>query len=138
MGNKHNWTIKPLHCGISVSNLEESIEWFERVLDFKVVSRDSIPAAGFDLAFLKNGEFEIELFGCYEYQEMSEERKTPNLDVKTLGTKHICFAVDNLDNLVETFRENDVEIVQGPERLIGNYYCFIHGPNDILIEFIER
>ena len=95
-------------------------------------------ASGFDLAFLRNGDFEIELFQCYEYKEMSEERKVPNLDLKTLGTKHICFAVDNLDALVETFYENDVEIVQGPEHLIGNYYCFIHGPNDILIEFIEH
>ncbi len=135
---EHTWNISPLHCGISVSNLEACIEWFGRVLDFEVVSRDSIPAAGFDLAFLRNGDFEIELFQCYEYKEMSEERKVPNLDLKTLGTKHICFAVDNLDALVETFNENDVEIVQGPEHLIGNYYCFIHGPNDILIEFIEH
>ena len=118
---EHTWNISPLHCGISVSDLEASIEWFGRVLDFEVVSRDSIPAAGFDLAFLRNGDFEV-----------------PNLDLKTLGTKHICFAVDNLDALVETFYENDVEIVQGPEHLIGNYYCFIHGPNDILIEFIEH
>ena len=48
---EHTWNISPLHCGISVSNLEASIEWFGRVLDFEVVSRDSIPAAGFDLVY---------------------------------------------------------------------------------------
>ena len=73
---EHTWNISPLHCGISVSNLEASIEWFGRVLDFEVVSRDSIPAAGFDLAFLRNGDFEIELFQCYEYKEMSKSAES--------------------------------------------------------------
>lgn len=133
-----DFKIRPLHCGMSISNLEESIEWFERVLGFEVVTRDELPEAGFKLAFLKNDNFEIELFECYEYNPMPEERKMPNNDVKTLGTKHICFAVDNLDRLVAHCEDNQVEIVMGPMTLLGNYVCFIHGPEDILIEFIQK
>ena len=132
------WNIKPLHMAISVDDMDSAIEWFERVLKFELESKESIKSAGFDLAFLRNGEFEIELFAPYEYMVASDDRKIPNSDNRTLGNKHLCFAVDNLDAIVEDFRKNKVEIVQGPEHLIGNYYCFIHGPNDCLIEFIER
>ena len=133
-----NFTIKPLHCGMSVSDLDASIRWFHEILGFDEISRDELPDAGFKLAFIRNGEFEIELFEPYQYIPMPEERKQTNDDVKTLGTKHICFAVDHLDHLVEHCRAHDVELVMGPLHLLGNYVCFIHGPEDILIEFIER
>ncbi len=133
-----DFSIRPLHCGISVSSMEDAARWFKEILGFCEVFRDELPEAGFRLAFLRNGEFEIELFECYEYQPMPEGRKLPNEDVKTLGTKHICFAVDDLDGFAEHCRKHSVKLVMGPVHLLGNYACFIHGPEDILIEFIER
>ena len=76
---EHTWNISPLHCGISVSNLEASIEWFGRVLDFEVVSRDSIPAAGFDLAFcvasvMGGAMFEMGILKSNCFNAMSTKR----------------------------------------------------------------
>lgn len=133
-----NFSIKPLHCGMSVSDLDASIRWFHDILGFEEVSRSELPDVGFRLAFLRNGAFEVELFQCYEFKPLPEERKMPNDDVKTLGTKHICFAVDNLDKLADHCRANGVDFAMEPFHLLGNYACFIHGPDDILIEFIER
>lgn len=129
--------IKPLHVGISVYNMEESIEWYKRNLDFQKISDDYYDFLQARIVFVKNGDFEIELFEYKQPKELPAERKLPNSDLQTVGTKHIAFYIDNISTLLEKFKVNQVDIVM--ERAMeGNSMCFIRDNSGVLIEFIEK
>jgi len=129
---------KPLHVGISVSNIEDSIAWFEDVLGFTLRDKTDFTPMGFRVAFLDNGGgFEIELFENKETKPPSEERFLPDSDSKTQGTKHIAFEVEDLDAELAYFKTKGIEPVMGPKRVFGLYVAFIHGPDKVLLEFIQ-
>lgn len=133
-----NVRYKPLHVGISVSNLESAIAWFEDVLGFTFRHKSDFIPVGFRVAFLDNGDgFEIELFESKETKSAPEERLLPDTDSKTQGTKHIAFEVDDLDAELAYFKSKGIEPVMGPSVCFGLYVAFIHGPDNVLIEFIQ-
>jgi methylmalonyl-CoA/ethylmalonyl-CoA epimerase len=129
--------LKPLHCGISVSSLAEATEWFERVLGFEFVREVDMGHLGFRIAFIRHGDFQIELFEHSESKPAPPERQVPDEDVRTRGTKHICFQVADLPSLVERFKALDVSIAMGPVPAAGLNVVFVHGPDDVLIEFAQ-
>ncbi len=129
--------LKPLHCGISVSSLADASEWFERVLGFEFVREVDMAHLGFKIAFIRNGDFQIELFEHSESKPASPESRVPDEDVRTRGTKHICFQVPDLPSLVERFKANQVSIAMGPMPAAGLNVVFVHGPDDVLIEFAQ-
>ena len=129
---------KPLHVGISVSNLEDAIEWFKDVLGFTLREKTDFIPLGFRVAFLENGGgFEVELFENKETKPPAEERLHPDTDSKTQGTKHIAFEVEDLDKELAYFATKGIVPVMGPKEAFGLYVAFIHGPDNVLIEFIE-
>ena len=129
---------KPLHVGISVSNLENGIEWFEDVLGFRLREKTGFVPMGFRVAFLENGGgFEVELFENQETKPVPEERLHPDTDSKTQGTKHIAFEVEDLDKELAWFETKGIKPVMGPKKVFGLYVAFIYGPDNILIEFIQ-
>ena len=134
-----NAKFKPLHFGMSVSNLENAIKWFEDILGFTL--RDKVAEftpMGFKVAFMSNNDgFEVELFENRETKPVPEERLHPDNDSKTQGTKHIAFEVQDLDALLEYFKSKNIEIVLGPTSVFGLYVAYIYGPDKILIEFIQ-
>ena len=52
----------PHHCGISVPDLEASITWYRDMLGFSVVKRLTLDVLPAKIAFMKHGDFYIELF----------------------------------------------------------------------------
>jgi len=129
---------KPLHIGISVSNIEDAVAWFEDILGFTLREKSEFTPMGFRVAFLDNGGgFEVELFENLETKPPSEDRFHPDSDSKTQGTKHIAFEVDDLDKELSYFKTKGIEPVMGPAECFGLYVAFIHGPDKVLLEFIE-
>jgi methylmalonyl-CoA/ethylmalonyl-CoA epimerase len=133
--------MQPLHVGISVNNLQESIKWYQNVLDFELKWSRDFAELQAKIAFLKNKtEFEIELFEHYDSVKIPDARLQPKEDIKTQGTKHIAFGVENITKLFDDFKTKKVDIVFGPiesppkDALFG----FIRDPSGVLIEFIEK
>jgi methylmalonyl-CoA/ethylmalonyl-CoA epimerase len=132
--------LKPLHVGISVRNIEEAIEWYKNILGFELLWSRDFAELKSKIAFLKNGDFEIELFEHYESIQIPKERLMPKEDIQTQGTKHIAFGVDDIVSLFKEFKNKDVDIVFGPiesppkDAIFG----FIRDPSGVLIEFIEK
>jgi methylmalonyl-CoA/ethylmalonyl-CoA epimerase len=130
--------VQPHHCGMSVSNLDAAIEWFDRVLDFKLDRKeDFLAAQGVHIAFVRNGNFCIELFEHAQAQPASPERSIPNEDIKTLGNKHMCFQVSDMEAMLDRLKENEVTVVLGPFEAPGSIACFVHGPDKLLIELLQ-
>src|SRR5438105_3780990 len=103
--------LKHHHGGISVPDLEASIRWYSEVLDFAVEQRMEIPAIPAKVVILRRGELRIELFEVPDARPLPEERRHPNLDVRTHGNKHIAFAIPDLDSAERELRSRGADIV---------------------------
>ena len=128
---------KVLHVGISVGNMEEAIAWYEKNLDFKLVKDDYIPPLGARICFIRNGDFQIELFKYDEPKPIPADRLTPNTDLQTIGTKHVAFEVPDMKAIKEKFLANGVDIAHEVV-MEGNNVMFVRDNSGVLIELIQN
>jgi len=130
--------LKVLHAGISVYNMQESLAWYEKNLDFKLVRDDGfVPPLKAHICFIQNGDFQIELFEYEQPKKMPEDRLLPNSDLQTVGTKHIAFETENMAALREKFVANGVDIAH-EVMMEGNHVMFVRDCSGVLIEFIQN
>ena len=128
---------KALHVGISVKNMEEALDWYKKNLDFELVKDDYVPPLKARICFVRNGDFEIELFQYDEPKPIPEDRLTPNSDLQTVGTKHVAFEVPDMKALKEKFLANGVDIAH-EVMMEGNNVMFVRDCSGVLIEFIQN
>lgn len=128
---------KALHVGISVKNMEEALDWYKKNLDFELVKDDYVPPLKARICFIRNGDFEIELFQYDEPKPIPEDRLTPNSDLQTVGTKHVAFEVPDMKALKEKFLANGVDIAH-EVMMEGNNVMFVRDCSGVLIEFIQN
>ena len=124
--------LRPHHCGISVPNLEASIAWYRDVLGFSLDTRGHIEKAKADVAFMKQGNFCIELFEVKGAEPLPDSRRHPDSDVAVHGTKHIAFEVQDLAKLMAHLKQHGVEIVTEHP-----YNGYIRDNSGILVEFMQ-
>jgi methylmalonyl-CoA/ethylmalonyl-CoA epimerase len=129
--------LKPLHVGISVGNMDESVEWYQRNLNFEVIQDNYIPPLKARIVFVSNGDFELELFQYDNPKPIPQERLTPNTDLQTVGTKHIAFETQDMIKLKTKFLENGVDIAHEVV-MEGHPVMFIRDNSGVLIEFIQN
>lgn len=128
---------KALHVGISVNKMDEALEWYKKNLDFELVKDDGyVPPLKAHICFIRNGDFEIELFEYDEPKPIPEDRLMPNSDLQTVGTKHVAFAVPDMKALKEKLVANGVDIAH--EVTMGaDSVMFIRDNSGVLIELIQ-
>jgi len=130
--------LRPHHFGMSVSDLDAAIEWFRDVLGFELDRKeDFLAESGIHIAFVRNGDFFVELFHHDRAQQASPERSLPDDDLRTLGNKHMCFRVADMAAMLEHLDATGVTVVLGPIEAPGAVACFIHGPDAALVELIQ-
>ena len=131
--------IKALHTGISVRNMEEAIEWYDKVLGFKpVYDQGYVPPLKAHLYFIedKNG-YQIELFEYDDPKPVPEDRLLPNSDLQTCGTKHLAVAVDDVDAFKPKLEQYGGSIAH--EVNMGeDHVMFIRDPSGTLVELIQQ
>ena len=129
-------SLKPLHVGISVANMEEALEWYSKNLDFKLVNDSYVPPLGARICFVQNGDFQLELFQYDNPKPLPADRLTPNSDLQTIGTKHVAFEVADMKALKEKFVANGVDIAH-EVMMEGNFVMFVRDNSGVIIEFIQ-
>lgn len=137
------------HTSFTVSNLQDSIHFYQNVLGLKLVSlaeRDKdfssavtgIAGAKLNIAYMKTANCAIELI------EYTGARGT-RLDTRTnnIGSAHICFNVKNFDEWLLRLRENQVQfrgelclVPAGPNKGKRVCYCMDNDGNNL--EFMEE
>jgi methylmalonyl-CoA/ethylmalonyl-CoA epimerase len=124
------------HGGISVPDLDASIEWWCSVLGFEVAERFPIPAIPADVAMLVNGPLHIELFEVAGAKPLPDERRQPDTDVYTHGNKHVSFAVADCIEFAAELRRRGADIVWVKAMKHGSN-IFIRDNAGNLIEFVQ-
>jgi methylmalonyl-CoA/ethylmalonyl-CoA epimerase len=128
---------RALHTGISVYDMDESVAWYEKNLDFKKIKDDYVPPLQARIVFLTNGDYQLELFQYDAPKPLPEDRLMPNDDLQTVGTKHVAFEVDDMAAMKEKFVANGVEIAHEVQ-MEGNNVMFIRDNSGVLIELIQN
>lgn len=125
------------HGGVSVPSLDAAIEWYGRVLGFELEQRFWIEAARSHAAMLRKGPLRFELFEVEGAAPLPEERRHPPSDLKTHGTKHLAFQVDDLDVFLSEMEDKGADIAFVVREAFGKG-CFIRDCVGNLIEFVEE
>jgi catechol 2,3-dioxygenase-like lactoylglutathione lyase family enzyme len=108
------------HIGLTVSNLEASIDFYRDLFDFEVVEK----LASVGQAFLRVGEV---IIGLYESEGYKNQEGTKN---------HLSFFIDEEDfeDAVDELKENNIKIVFGPENLRNGQSVVFLDPDGNQIE----
>ncbi|MFP3919408.1 VOC family protein [Lysinibacillus telephonicus] len=120
------------HTAIIVKNLEESIEFYEKFLNFKVRTTVNTDKRKLGFLYVQNQpNVEIELI-----EELT--------DIKNPATNgvvdHLAFAVDNLEKTIEELESKGIEFPEPPRisAASGDKTIFFNGLNGELLQLIER
>lgn len=126
------------HIGIAVTNLEESIAYYEKVLGLECYAVEEVKDQKVKTAFFKLGDTKIELL------ESTEEDGPIGKFVakKGPGIHHIAFAFDNASQALENAEQNGVQLIDKTSRkgAEGLNIGFLHpkSTGGVLTEFCSK
>ncbi|MBC2667642.1 VOC family protein [Novosphingobium piscinae] len=124
------------HGGVSVPDLAAAIAWYDRVLGFALERRFTI-APGCRAAMLRKGALRFELFEVDGAAPLPEDRRVPQRDLRTHGTKHLAFRVADLDAFLDEMAERQADVALVVREAFGSG-CFIRDCAGNLIEFVAE
>jgi len=121
---------KLLHTRMRVSDMDETIAFYTKVLGLEILERKVSPR-GSHLAFLRvpNSDELIELCSF-----------PPSGPVKVQeDLVHLAFQVENLDATITALQQQGIRITDGPTTTSsGSRFIFIDAPDGYEVELIER
>lgn len=123
-----------LHTMLRVGNLEQSLDFYTRVLGMKLLRRKDYPEGRFTLAFVG---YQEEAEGAV--LELTHNWDTESYEIGT-GYGHIALEVDNAAALCEQVRERGGKVTReaGPMKHSTTVIAFVEDPDGYKIEFIEK
>ena len=144
-------TIAADHTGITVSNLERSLEFWQNVLGFEFSHRahqtskmaseiTGVPGAEIKLAVVKApGGHKIELL---EYLAPPDRKQHVNLRPCDVGSVHVALTVDKLDAILEKIAASGWKAAGKPQTLktgpnAGKRVVYVRDPDGTTIEFMQ-
>ena len=105
-------------------------EWVGRIIGLKGV-KDKVV-----MMRTPDGEANIELV---QFHSPLDEKGIQPSSANTLGIRHICFAVEDIEALVAKLQKKGAELM-GEIQNYENIYklCYIRGPEGIILELAEK
>jgi methylmalonyl-CoA/ethylmalonyl-CoA epimerase len=127
------------HVGISVGNLEESVEWYVEMLGFELAGPLNVdPDATMNIARIRKGDFSIELFEIDGAAPLPEYRRDPSADLRVHGLAHFAFQVDDALAFQAELEAKGVEVVMRASEEGRSNFFFVSDNSGNTFEFIQR
>ncbi|WP_088011721.1 VOC family protein [Gottfriedia acidiceleris] len=136
------------HVSINVNDLSEAkaffldlglvvhAEWemegeqLDRIVGLKDVKTSCVGLG------MPDGQVWIELVKFYS---PSDEKDIQQPLANTLGIRHICFAVEDIEAIVAKLKKKGTEIFSEIEQYEESYkLCYVRGPEGIILELAEK
>lgn len=125
------------HIGIAVSNLKESIELYEQLLQTPCYKTESVPSEHVSTAFFKVGESKIELLEASN----PESPIAKFIAKKGQGIHHIAYEVADIHAEMKRLAALGFELLQSePKKGADNkLVCFLHPKTSgsVLVELCQ-
>ncbi len=126
------------HIGIAVENLQESIEYYEKVLGLECYAIEEVKDQRVKTAFFKVGDTKIELLESTE----PEGPVAKFIEKKGPGLHHIAFAMEDSDRALKEAEEKGVRLIDKESRkgAEGLRIGFLHpkSTGGVLTEFCSE
>lgn len=139
------------HYGVTVSDIEKSLEFYHDTLGLEVASRghvergtedadkfdDFVGVDGVDVevVFLDAGGCQVELL---RYHEPAGENANDGVSNNDVGASHFCLEVDDIDEIYEDLSD-EVEFQHEPITLSkGVRVAYMFDPDDNIVELSDR
>jgi len=100
------------HVGIAVSNLEETIPYYEKLLGVKCYAIEEVVDQKVKTAFFKVGDTKIELLESTD----PEGPIGKFIEKKGPGIHHLAFAVDNVNEALQQAEESGIRLIDKTSR----------------------
>ena len=126
-----------VHVSIRTSNMDESIDFYTRLLGLKLLSRREIKQNNAEIAFLQDSEGK----GCtLELTFYRNQKKFTQPEYEERLFDHLAFEVADMNGTIAALRKEKVTITDEPFKLesSGPTIAFVEDPDGTLIELIER
>jgi catechol 2,3-dioxygenase-like lactoylglutathione lyase family enzyme len=116
--------------------LEVQAEWeMDGELLDKIVGLNDVKTVCVGLG-MPNGQTWIELVKFYS---PSDEKEIQQPFANTLGIRHICFSVEDIEAIVAKMKKKGSEIFSEIQRYEDSYkLCYVRGPEGIILELAEK
>ncbi|MCF3946325.1 lactoylglutathione lyase [Acidiphilium sp. AL] len=123
-----------LHTMIRVNDLEESVDFYTRMLGMKELRRNDVPDGKYTLAFVGYGDEKSNTVLELTYNYGTDRYDQGN------AFGHLALGVPDIKTTVEKLRAGGVKIARepGPVKFGTTVIAFIEDPNGYKIELIER
>lgn len=96
------------HLGIAVSNLEESIELYEKLLNTTCYKIEEVASEFVKTAFFKIGESKIELVAATDPSSTIGKY----IEKRGQGIHHVAFDVENIEEEIERLEAEGFQMIQ--------------------------
>ena len=126
-----------VHTSIRTSNMDQSINFYTKLIGLKLQGRHEIPQNNAEIAFLQDPNAKGSTLELTYYRK---QKKFMQSDYENRIFDHLAFTVENMRKTIDTLRKNKVTITDEPYTLSpgGPTIAFIKDPDETLIELIER
>ena len=128
------------HIGIAVPNLEETIRFYEDVLDLTCTGTEVVEDQKVKVAFFPVGDTELEFL-----ESTSDDGPIAKFLEKNggrAGIQHIALRVDNIEEAIKNIQEKGYKMIDEKPRYGagGARIAFVHpkSTGGILLELSER
>lgn len=128
----NNMIRKMEHVAIMVRDMDQSIQFYSDILGFSVRLHGSKPDREMAFLYLESQpDMEIELI----------QEKTTTTEYSETGiVNHLAFTVENIDETIRFLKEKEIVFISDDVKptLEGGRMVFFHGPNQELLQLVEK
>jgi methylmalonyl-CoA/ethylmalonyl-CoA epimerase len=126
------------HIGIAVREIDEALKFYCDALGLKCTRVEEVEGQKVKIAFVPAGEVNLELVQATD----SESAIAKFIEKKGEGIQHIALKVKNIQEAMQSLKENGVELIDAIPRkgAHGSKIAFLHpkSTHGVLIELCER
>lgn len=125
-----------VHVSIRTSNMEKSIDFYDKFLGLKLLSRREIKRNNAEIAFLRDEEGK----GCtLELTFLRDQKRFSQPEFEDRLFDHLGFEVSDMNKTLAAMAKENVTVTDEPFQLApGLTIAFVEDPDGTLIELIEH
>ncbi len=125
---------KPDHVALTVSDLEQSMAWYESTFGFQTETQFDRPDLRLKGALMRLQGYGLELFQPYDAQPLPEHAREWGSDLSVVGTKHLALLVSDVQEAYTSLEAQGIQFAGDIVTGKTAQYFVVKDPDGIMVE----